>query len=125
MRFLVDNALSPILAQMLAENGHDAVHVRALGMATAEDMTIFAYAENNDRIVISADSDFSLLLSLSAKVRPSIILLRRPSQRPPKRQAELLTANLPQLKDALEAGCIVVFDENRIRIRMLPISGGG
>jgi len=33
MRFLVDNALSPALAVLLTDAGHDAVHVRSLNLA--------------------------------------------------------------------------------------------
>jgi hypothetical protein len=36
-------------------------------------------------------------------------------------QLKLLLAHLPQLEDDLSAGCVVVFDDARIRIRALPI----
>jgi hypothetical protein len=36
-------------------------------------------------------------------------------------QAELLLANLPNLQEDLERGAIVLFGEDRMRIRSLPI----
>lgn len=37
MRFLIDNPLSPILADALRAAGHDAVHVGDYGMGKASD----------------------------------------------------------------------------------------
>jgi predicted nuclease of predicted toxin-antitoxin system len=42
VRFLIDNALSPTLAERLKEDGHDAAHVRDYGMQAADDEQIFA-----------------------------------------------------------------------------------
>ncbi|NLG83078.1 MAG: DUF5615 family PIN-like protein [Firmicutes bacterium] len=44
MRFLIDNALPLSFAEGLVKAGHDAIHVRELGMARATDSEIVALA---------------------------------------------------------------------------------
>jgi len=121
VKFLIDNALSPIVADRLRSAGHVASHVRDYGMAAANDAVIFELAARDARVLVSADTDFGTLLSLRRETKPSAILLRRVSQRHPQEQVALLLANLPQIAEALEKGTIVVFEERRIRIRDLPI----
>jgi len=36
MTFLIDNALSPALAVLRQQAGHDAIHVRAMGLQHAD-----------------------------------------------------------------------------------------
>lgn len=120
MKFLVDNALSPAIAAGLVAGGYDSIHVREIGLATASDQTILQHAEQEERIIVSADTDFGTLLTLHKTHKPSFILFRRTDKRPQAQLAFLLD-QIHSLEADLERGCIVVFEDERIRIRSLPI----
>ena len=124
MRFLVDNALSPTVARVLGSAGHDAVHVRDRGLQAASDSEVVDLAEREDRIVVSADTDFGTILTLRDVAHPSFILFRGDVERRPEQQATVLLNTLPQLQSALESGAIVVLTGTRIRIRSLPVKPG-
>ena len=104
MRFLVDNALSLILATRLEQAGHDALHVRAIELHRSDDVVIFDRAAAEDRIVVSADTDFGTLLATRSAQKPSVIQFRGQGSRKPEALALSILSNLPQLVDALQSG---------------------
>ena len=92
MRFLIDENLSPILAELLRAAGHDASHVRV-----------------------------GTLLARNGAKLPSVLLIRRLVGRRAAEQATIILANLPATTDDLGSGAVVVLTEDWVRIRPLPI----
>lgn len=121
MRFLVDQNLSPRLAEVLVEHGHDALHTSDLGLDTASDEAVLARARTEDRILISADSDFGTILASTRAAWPSVIYIRRIQGRRVEQLADLIVGNLDIVEEALREGSLVVLGEGSARIRQLPI----
>mgnify|MGYP001233671680 CR=1 FL=1 len=122
MRFPIDNALSPLVAQVLREGGHDAVYVRDGGLQAASDAVIFDLARQEERIVVSADADFGFLLAQQGWRSPSVILFRGASPRRPPARGRFLLAELEFITADLAKGAIVVFQTTGIRVRALPLA---
>ena len=110
-----------MVAQALNDGGHDATHVRDYGLQIARDEEVFSRAVEENRVIVSADTDFGTLLALRGESKPSVTLYRRQTGYLPEKQVELLLENLERIQDSLEKGAVVVFEQERIRIRPLPI----
>ena len=92
-------------------------------MQASKDEEILARALHEDRVVVSADSDFGTLLAMQEAARPSFILFRETNLLAARDYLELLLPALSALEPELVSGCVAVFRKSRLRVRKLPFSG--
>lgn len=121
MRLLLDNNLSHRVAEDLREAGHDAVHVRERGLGNADDTTILELAVNENRVLVTEDTDFGILLARYRAVTPSVVLFRSSDPLTPAEQVHLLLTNLEGVADSLAVGCVVSIGRGHLRVRPLPL----
>lgn len=121
MNYIIDANLSPQVVGVLQAAGHRASHVGDHGLLTATDDEIFDWAAENNAVVITADSDFAMLLATRRSTTPSVVLLRDVADQPPAVHAKLLVGNLSTVEPDLASGAIVSLSPTRLRIRSLPI----
>ncbi len=120
MRLLLDANLSPRVAVRLIAEGHDVVHVADVGKLAATDAEILRFAAEEERVVVSSDTDFGTLLARLELSQPSFVLFRHVNEMTPDDQARLLVEVLPRVVAELEAGAVVTLVRGRVRTRRLP-----
>lgn len=123
MKLLLDANLSPRLVPELSAAGYDATHVAQVGLVHAADQVIFDRAATDGYTLITADSDFSMLLAARGSSAPSVVHLRHVAELSPAEHLGLLIANLPAILDDLAQGAVVSLSPVRLRVRRLPIAG--
>jgi predicted nuclease of predicted toxin-antitoxin system len=106
VRLLADLNIAPRTVALLRSLGHDIVRVNELMPSSATDAAIVSAARDASRTIITQDLDFSAIVVLSGTQRPSVISLRLASSR----------------IEVIEMGAIVTVEDERVRVRALPLS---
>lgn len=120
MKLLADQHLSPRTVEFLRGLGHDAIRVVDRLPGDASDAEILALAGREGRVVLTQDLDFTGLVALQDPAGPSLVILRLGSPGV-ERVNQVLASILPAVEDALRRGAIVSVDDQRVRIRPLPM----
>lgn len=120
MKLLIDMNLSPVWQPLLHEHGYEAVHWSAIGAHNAPDTEIMQWARGHERVVLTHDLDFGTLLAHSRNRKPSVIQARTQDASPEHLGPAVLHVLRTQ-REALERGALITIDEQKSRVRILPL----
>ncbi|NOT47789.1 MAG: DUF5615 family PIN-like protein [Acidobacteria bacterium] len=120
MKILIDMNLSPLWLPFFESKNIEAVHWSDLGPANAKDSTIIQWARDNSCIVFTHDLDFGTALALTKASGPSVVQIRTQDTMP-ETIGHTIVSVIKQNRENLERGSLIVIDENRSRVRILPL----
>ena len=120
MKLLLDQGLSRTAAVYLREQGHDVVHTSEVALTSATDVSILEVARSEDRVIVTLDADFHMLLAMTKAQHPSVIRIREEGLKA-KEVAERIVAVLSRCGDELVAGALISVVSPYIRVKLLPI----
>jgi predicted nuclease of predicted toxin-antitoxin system len=120
MKILIDMNLSPAWVKVLEKAGHTASHWSTIGSLNAPDREVLLWAEANGYLLFTHDLDFGVILAATEAEGPSVIQIRAQDISPD--HAKNLVLNIiNQFAENLLQGALISLDEEKSRVRLLPL----
>ena len=120
IKLLADMNISPQTVTALQGEGSDIIRVCEVMSGTASDLEILEFARQENRVIVTQDLDFSMLLALGGYNKPSLITLRL-SLTDPNIVTQKLIDTIPQVEQILTEGGAVTIEDASVRTRRLPM----
>ncbi len=115
IKFLLDADMPRSSAEVVRSVGFEIEDVRDIGLRLAKDKEIIDYARENDRIIITRDTDFGEVLRYPD--HPGAIILRLPYTFKIKKINERLRTFLSSVSEKEIKNAIIVVEVGRYRRR--------
>lgn len=106
MKLLVDNQLPEALARFFVAQGIESLHVRRLGLGSASDQEIWAFAKAQGFCIVTMDEDFQYLAARYG-TPPQVVWVRLGNVRK-LALIESFSAMLGNIVTGLESGVAVI-----------------
>lgn len=120
MKILIDMNLSPDWVQEFKLYKIEAVHWSVVGKFDAPDTILMDWARKNGYIIFTHDLDFGTALALTKAEKPSVIQVRTQNVTI-SHLSKMVITTLENYTDLLGKGALLVIDEDKKRIRILPL----
>jgi predicted nuclease of predicted toxin-antitoxin system len=116
VRFKIDENLPQEVAQLLCENGHDAVSIFDQTLSGEQDPTVFEVCQKEHRVLMTLDLDFANIQAYPPKSAAGIVVLRLLRQDKPW-VLEVVEKLVPVFATKPVAQQLWIVEADRIRIR--------
>lgn len=123
--FLVDEDLPRSTAVALRRAGHRASDVRDVGLRGRSDREVFAFAQAQGAVLVSADKGFANVLAFPPGTHNGLIVVRVPNELPTRLLNEELLRSLADLAGEDLKGVLVIVEVGRTRLRHAPAAPAG
>lgn len=115
--FLVDEDMPRSLTKLLRAAGYEVIDVRDVGLRGHTDTEIFAYAQAEQAILLTADKGFANVLVYPPGSHAGIVVSRVPDTLPTALMNQEVVRALMKLAHQDLTGMLVIIEQGRVRIR--------
>jgi len=116
LKVKIDENLGLSHLKLLKQMGYEAERVHEEGLSGVPDRLLFSHVVENGQFLVTLDLDFSSIVNFPPGKHPGILVLR-PKSRSKRAAFNLLQKILSQHALREFDGCLVIADEQRIRVR--------
>ncbi len=120
LNILIDMNLTPLWVVEFQRAKHFATHWSTVGAPNAPDSKIMEWARTHECIVFTHDLDFGAILAVTNRRGPSVVQIRTANPIP-SHCGHLVLSAIEEHGALLQEGALLTIDEDRMRIRILPI----
>ncbi|MFQ6121416.1 MAG: DUF5615 family PIN-like protein [Methanosarcinales archaeon] len=118
IKLLIDENISPLVAEGLRDLRYDAIHVKEVSLKGHTDEEIMAFAKREGRTLLTLDIDFADIRKYPIGTHSGVIRLKLKFA-PSKKILKCLRSLLPEItKLPIESGALVVTNCKRYRVKL-------
>jgi predicted nuclease of predicted toxin-antitoxin system len=121
LRFVVDEDMPRSTARMLRAQGYIAEDIRDHNLRSADDDTIFQFAQSYQAILVTGDKGFGNILRFPLGSHYGIFLTRFPNEMSTEHINQEIFSAIHELSELEFKGNLVVLEPGRMRIRRVEI----
>jgi len=116
-RFVVDEDLPRSTSRTLKESGFDTLDVRDCGLRGKSDEEVFAFAQREKAVIVTADLGFGNLLKFPIRSHSGIVVVHFPNEVSSSELNRQIKAAIKSLAEKDFKGNLIIVEPGKIRVR--------